>query len=254
MLDAVPPSNSLFSKMGTLPAVPMLGIEIVWFQVAGTLCNLACTHCFISCSPQNHTHKMLSLSQIRQHLEEAERLAVKEFCFTGGEPFLNREMVPILEETLKYGPALVLTNGMLINSSLAQKLKVLSDASEYSLDLRVSLDSVIEEENDEIRGPGCFRMALRGVAALAEVGFIPNIATVRVWPERRNEELLTNFKELLEELGVKRFRLKIFEPFKMGAEQSRSQGYAEEERVTWEMVQNFAPEKLQCSTSRMIKK
>ena len=34
-----------------LPLVNISHLDHLWFQVAGTLCNLTCTHCFISCSP-----------------------------------------------------------------------------------------------------------------------------------------------------------------------------------------------------------
>ena len=35
-------------------------LDTLWFQVGGTVCNLACTHCFVSCSPTNHTHEVLA--------------------------------------------------------------------------------------------------------------------------------------------------------------------------------------------------
>src|SRR5579862_3659116 len=90
------------------PFVPSNSVDTLWFQVAGTVCNLRCTHCFISCSPENHSHGMLSLASVAERLREAVLLGVREYYFTGGEPFLNREMVPILEATLKQGPAHVL--------------------------------------------------------------------------------------------------------------------------------------------------
>src|SRR5690349_12103777 len=78
-------------RKSAAPAPPFLGLDTLWFQVAGTVCNLACTHCFISCSPSNHTHEMLDLATVRRVLAEAAALGVKEYYFTGGEPFLNRE-------------------------------------------------------------------------------------------------------------------------------------------------------------------
>ena len=89
------------------PAVALRSLDTLWFQVGGTLCNLTCTHCFISCSPTNPTHEILSLETVRAYLEEAVELGVKEYYFTGGEPFINREMEDILAETLQVGPAMV---------------------------------------------------------------------------------------------------------------------------------------------------
>src|SRR5687768_15534148 len=122
------------------PSVPLLALDTLWFQVAGTVCNIECTHCFISCSPTNHAHEMMTLADVEARLDEARSLGVREYYFTGGEPFMNREMLPILEATLKQGPATVLTNGMLLRAEVCQKLRELFDASDYSLDIRVSLD------------------------------------------------------------------------------------------------------------------
>src|SRR5688572_13458918 len=93
------------------PEVPLAHLDDLWFQVAGTRCNLTCTHCFISCSPHNDRFGFLSFADVCRALEESVRLGVKEYYFTGGEPFLNKDMVAILERTLQYGPATVLTNG-----------------------------------------------------------------------------------------------------------------------------------------------
>jgi organic radical activating enzyme len=105
------------------PRVPSLALDTLWFQVAGTLCNLQCTHCFIACSPSNHSHEMLSLADVRKRLVEAVALGVREYYFTGGEPFLNPEMMAILEETLRQGPATVLTNGLLPGPDRCRRLK-----------------------------------------------------------------------------------------------------------------------------------
>ena len=35
-----------------IPEVPLKKLETLWLQVGGTLCNLECSHCFISCSPR----------------------------------------------------------------------------------------------------------------------------------------------------------------------------------------------------------
>src|SRR5215510_7400196 len=92
------------------PSVGLAHLDHLWFQVGGTLCNLECRHCFISCSPHNHNFGFLDLATVRKVLEESVRLGVKEYYFTGGEPFLNRDLVAILELTLQFGPATVLTN------------------------------------------------------------------------------------------------------------------------------------------------
>src|SRR4051812_41775992 len=90
---AVPaPARTAQGAENEFPSVPSRSLDTLWFQVAGTLCNLQCTHCFISCSPTNHSHEMLTLADVRRRLEEAIPLGVREYYFTGGEPFMNPEM------------------------------------------------------------------------------------------------------------------------------------------------------------------
>src|SRR5215813_3563380 len=124
----------------TAPLVPLSHLDDLWFQVAGTLCNLECRHCFISCSPHNQNFGFLDLDTVRRYLGESVWLGVKEYYFTGGEPFLNREMVEILELTLQYGPATVLTNGTLFKDEGLARLARAEAASPYSLEFRVSID------------------------------------------------------------------------------------------------------------------
>ncbi len=46
------------------PRVKLRSLDELWFQVSGTLCNLECTHCFISCSPHNDSFGYLSLEEV----------------------------------------------------------------------------------------------------------------------------------------------------------------------------------------------
>ena len=100
--------------MTLAPFVELRDLDHLWFQVSGTLCNLRCHHCFISCSPDNDAFGMMGLDAIQPYLHESVELGVKEYYFTGGEPFLNPQMLPILERTLALGPATVLTNATIL--------------------------------------------------------------------------------------------------------------------------------------------
>src|SRR5258708_1646463 len=115
-----------------VPEVAPAHLDDLWFQVAGTLCNLTCRHCFISCSPHNHAFGFLDLATVERFLEQSTRLGVKEYYFTGGEPFLNRDMTAILERTLHFGPATVLTNGTVFKDEWLARLRQAEDASLYS--------------------------------------------------------------------------------------------------------------------------
>ena len=129
------------------PEVALAHLDELWFQVTGTHCNLTCRHCFISCSPHNHTFGYLDLDDVRRALAESVALGVKEYYFTGGEPFLHRDMPAILELTLRYGPATVLTNGTVFKDAWLERLGAAENASPYSLEFRVSMDGFTPAEN-----------------------------------------------------------------------------------------------------------
>jgi uncharacterized Fe-S cluster-containing radical SAM superfamily protein len=213
------------------PEVALRSLDTLWFQVGGTLCNLACTHCFISCSPTNHTHEMMRLEQVRRYLREAAELGVKEFYFTGGEPFLNPEIEAILAATLAVGPASVLTNGLLLDAARCARLAALAAASQYSLDLRVSLDGYDAASNDAVRGAGTFERVLAGLRNLAAAGLNPVVTVTEVCAEAAVDSGKQRFFALLGGLGLTRPRLKVLPVFKIGAEAKRAGGYESWQRL-----------------------
>jgi MoaA/NifB/PqqE/SkfB family radical SAM enzyme len=232
--------------------VQSLSLDTLWFQVAGTLCNLACTHCFISCSPTNASHGMLSLENVKARLAEARSLGVREYYFTGGEPFMNPEMLPILQETLKQGPATVLTNGLLLTPEKCARLKALSDASEYSLDIRISIDGYTAETNDRIRGKGTFVKILAGIRNLAEAGVNPVLTVTEALEEAASPEGRERLLEWMRGLGLDRPRLKVLSLFRIGAETARGRGYEGWETLKDRRLTDEELEKLQCSSCRMV--
>src|SRR5437870_2087881 len=180
------------------PAVSLRHLDDLWFQVAGTLCNLTCAHCFISCSPHNRRFGFLDRDTVHRFLQESVPLGVKEYYFTGGEPFLNPDMVGILELTLGYGPATVLTNGTVFKAEWLNRLRKAEDSSLYSLEFRVSIDGASAAENDPIRGSGTFERALDGVQQLLAYGFLPIVTVARTKDDQDDGELVNGFVRLLQ--------------------------------------------------------
>lgn len=241
----------LEAARGDFPAVPMRGLDTLWFQVAGTVCNLECTHCFISCSPTNHSHEMMTLDQVRAYLDEAKALGVREYYFTGGEPLMNKAIFEMFEASLAQGPTSVLTNGVLIKEKYAQRLRALADGSPYSFDIRISIDGYTKEANDPIRGEGTFDRILAGIEHLAKVGLNPVITVTEACQDAATRAGRTRFLEFLRRIGLAQPRLKILPLLRMGAEASRERGYH-----TWESLAGYhlaADElaALQCSTCRI---
>ncbi|MEQ8208630.1 MAG: radical SAM protein [Lacipirellulaceae bacterium] len=234
------------------PTVELSHLDHLWFQVAGTLCNLSCHHCFISCTPKNDSFGFLTLETVRKRLEESIAHGVKEYYFTGGEPFLNREMTDILVETLRFGPATVLTNGTVLKDEWLARLAAAEQESLYSLEFRVSIDGFSPETNDPIRGEGTFERALEGVRKLVEFGFLPIITAARTWPDEDDERVVAQFVDVLKSIGYARPRLKILPALQMGAEEERTHGYRESERIDPAMLVDYDMSQLVCEHSRII--
>lgn len=260
------------------------GLETLWVQITGTLCNLRCTHCFLSCAPDNHALELMSREQIRHYLRQAEDLGVKEIYFTGGEPFLHPEALEILEDALKVAPAAVLTNGVLITEPTAARLGSLAAAASYSLEIRVSLDAPEEAANDAIRGAGTFRKALRGVRRLQDAGLMPIVTACELVAEEEGlgafgdaaapggladsvgEDLPRGVRResipsrpgagsfyhrlyrLLRDQGIERPRVKVLPVFNMG----ELEGRRSESLLTGAMLEGFDTDTLQCSGARLV--
>ena len=245
-------NEKCISSTAKVPVVEISHLDDLWFQVAGTRCNLTCHHCFISCSPKNDSFGFLSLQQACARLQESVGLGVKEYYFTGGEPFLNPDMVPILVATLRYGPATVLTNGTVLQDEWLATLAEAESSSTYSLEFRVSIDGFSAESNDPIRGKGTFDRAVRGVIKLVDAGFLPIITAARTWPDEREQEVVGRFVEFLQGAGYTRPRLKILPLLRLGAEESRTCGYSDTERITPEMMADYDAAQLICEHSRIV--
>jgi MoaA/NifB/PqqE/SkfB family radical SAM enzyme len=161
-------------------------------------------------------------------------------------------MVPILELTLGYGPATVLTNGTVLKDEWLARLARAEAASPYSLEFRISLDGFTAESNDAVRGAGTFERALRGLRRLTGHGFLPIVTVTRTSDDQDEAALFDGFVRLLRAHGCDRPRVKVLPTLRIGAEARRQRGYREEERVTPEMMDGFDAGKLICSHSRIV--
>lgn len=242
----VPPSAQSY------PSVPLYGFDTLWFQVAGTLCNLKCTHCFVSASPTNHRHEMLDLATVERYLAEALELGVKEYYFTGGEPFMNREIFEILEATLAQGPVSVLTNGLFLRPDTCRRLRQLSDASPWSLDLRISIDGWDGATNDPVRGEGTFERILQGIAHLAASGLNPVLTVTEACAGASSSEGRLRFLGFLRALGLTKPRLKVMPLLRLGAEVERTRAYASWESLRGRSLTRGESTALVCSSGRMV--
>ena len=153
--------------------VALVALETLWFNT-GTLCNLACTNCYIESSPTNDALVYLAAADVRRFLDEIANTALptREIGFTGGEPFMNREIIAMLGDALGRGHhALVLTNAMKPMRHHEASLTALRAEHGDRLTLRISLDHHARAIHDAERGPGSFDAAIKGLQWLSQQGF-----------------------------------------------------------------------------------
>ncbi len=234
------------------PTLALDHLDTLWLQVTGTLCNLACLHCFISCGPKNHSHEHMELDQVRRAVEAGATKGVKAYYFTGGEPFLHPQIREMIALTLEHGPLTVLTNGILIDEDMADWLAETFRTSRYSFDLRVSLDGTTKPENDALRGRGTFEKIIASIERLHAAGLNPVITVTTCHAESGGEEGRKKFYDFVRSRGIDKPRLKFLAPFKIGREERRGGGYENWERLVDGDLIDGESEQLQCSNCRMV--
>lgn len=234
------------------PTLEFEHLDTLWLQVTGTLCNLACLHCFITCGPNNDSHPMMTTEQVLLTLEDARKYAPKEVYFTGGEPFMHPDIKTLIAETLELAPLSILTNGILIDDEMARWLGETFRASRYSFDVRVSLDGTTAQENDAIRGRNTFEQILAAIDRLWAAGINPVITVTTCHAELGESDGRQRFIDLLKSRGIDKPRLKFLSPFKIGREERRDAGYESYERLVEGDLLEGEEFDLQCSSCRMV--
>jgi MoaA/NifB/PqqE/SkfB family radical SAM enzyme len=224
------------------PEAPFLRFTALWIQLTGTWCNLSCSHCINASGPRDPWLAPLDAQTVRRSILEAEALGVKEIYFTGGEPFLHREILPLLALALAVAPTTVLTNGTRIDERMARELAGLAEAGPYSLEVRVSLDDVDEEANDRIRGHGAWAGAVGAIRLLDAQGLLPIVTATEVL-----DGTYDRFREFLLGLGVQKPRVKIMPLLPAGRLEGSRHG-----RLTAEDLEGFDRSLLQCSETRVV--
>ena len=226
------------------PRAPFVALSTLWLVLTGTLCNLRCTHCLNTSGPDAPWLPPLDGAVARRAIAEAAALGVREIYFTGGEPFLHREILPLLETSLAIAATTVLTNGTVLTDATADALAALARASRYSLEIRVSLDAPDAETNDRVRGAGTWRRAVRAIRALDARGLLPIVTATEI---AEGAATYDRFRALLSALGIAKPRVKILPVFPVG----RAVG-APGVRLTDADLEGFDRSTLPCAETRVV--
>jgi MoaA/NifB/PqqE/SkfB family radical SAM enzyme len=141
---------------------------------------------------------------------------------------------------------------MLLREEVCRRLRELFDRSEYSLDLRVSLDGFDAASHDAIRGKGVWDRVMIGLRNLAAAGLNPVITVTTAAEGVEKGEGRTRFLELIRGFGFAKPRLKVLPLFRIGAEETRTHAYEAWERLSSDSLSDDEAATLQCASGRMI--
>lgn len=185
-------SDPLVTAKGETRAhVDFVGLQTLWFNT-GTLCNIECRNCYIDSSPTNDALVYLTAAEVRGYLDEvtAQGMPKTEIGFTGGEPFMNPDMIEMARDALSRGfRVLILTNAMLpmMRKSVRAGLTELQRDYGDLLTLRISLDHYNAENHDEERGKGTFAKSIEGMIWLRDASIKMAVAGRTMWNESEAE-------------------------------------------------------------------
>lgn len=166
---------ALTAKGEARATVALSNPQTLWFNT-GTLCNIECANCYIFSSPTNDALVYITDHEVRDYLDQLEvrKWDVSEIAFTGGEPFMNPQMIDITEAALERGyDVLILTNAMqpMMRKKMRDGLLRLHAAYPDKLTLRISVDHYSRNLHDAERGDGAFDKTITGMKWLSEHGF-----------------------------------------------------------------------------------
>jgi len=233
--------------------VALTRLKTLWFNT-GSLCNISCRNCYMDSTPKNDSLAYLSLAEVRAYLDEivAETLPVTEIAFTGGEPFMNRDLPAMLDLVLERGyRALVLSNAMKPMHHRKKALSALKARHGDRLAIRVSIDHYCREKHERVRGPDTWDPMLDGLGWLVREGFNIAVAGRACWNESE-DAARAGYAALFAEHAIP---IAAADPARLVLfpEMDGAFDVPEITQHCWDII-GVAPETMMCATSRMIVK
>ncbi|MGA2186676.1 MAG: radical SAM protein [Bryobacteraceae bacterium] len=188
-------------------------LEDLWVM-QGSICDLRCKHCYTASSPQNHRLEQIRFVELRPHLEDAARFGVQRIYFTGGEVFVNEdvlagralrneEFLQNLAFALEIAPVEILTNGRQYIRNHFDALLELRARHGDRLRLRITLESPEAAAHDAIRGKSTFAQTVETMRRLGAMGFVPVITAERpLLALNDDEEIKQAYRNLLDGMEI----------------------------------------------------
>ncbi|MFK7937786.1 MAG: radical SAM protein [Roseovarius sp.] len=229
--------------------------ETLWFNT-GTLCNITCLNCYIESSPENDRLVYITEAEVRDYLDQIEERnwPIREIAFTGGEPFMNPQMIDITRAALERGyEVLILTNAMrpMMRKRVQSGLQELATQYRDTLTLRISVDHYSAELHDKERGTGAFARTVEGMEWLRDAGLKMAVAGRTVWGETDTDSR-AGYQAFYD---AHNFKIDAHNPGMtvLFPEMDESVEVPEITTGCWDILSK-SPDAMMCSSSRMVVK
>lgn len=187
--------------LGRASRLPAWQLRELWLHT-NDACNLTCTHCLVSSSPDGS--KGLPSERLLALIDEAKSLGVERVYFTGGEPFLRKDLPALVSRVTEHHglELIVLTNGTLFDHPVYRAM--LEPMNRQRVRFQVSIDGAEAASHDALRGSGAFARACAGLSYLSKQGFQTSLTTV---PHAKNLKELKQLPALTQKLGAQSLHL-----------------------------------------------
>jgi uncharacterized Fe-S cluster-containing radical SAM superfamily protein len=229
--------------------------KTLWFNT-GTLCNIECVNCYIESSPSNDRLVYITAQEVEDYLNQIteRRWPVTEIAFTGGEPFMNPQMIEMARVSLARGyQVLILTNAMrpMMRPSVQKGLLALHAEFPGKLTLRVSLDHFEPALHDAERGAGTYEKTLKGMRWLRDAGITMAVAGRSIMSDSEAESR-AGYAAFYARHG---FDIDAHDPARtvLFPEMDETVDVPEITTACWGIL-NKSPDSLMCASSRMVVK
>lgn len=159
-------------------------------------CNLRCVHCYSQSADRDFGNE-LTHDEGLALLDDLAQFGVPVVLFSGGEPLLRPDILPLAERAAALGMrAVISTNGTLIDAAMARRLRDVGLSY-----VGVSLDG-LGAVNDRFRGvEGAFDRAVAGIEHCLAAGIKVGL---RFTITRRNYGEIPAIFDLLQRMGIPR--------------------------------------------------
>jgi len=231
--------------------VALTQLRTLWFNT-GSLCNIACNNCYMESTPTNDALAYLSARDVEKFLDEAsiKNLPLEEIAFTGGEPFMNKDLISMLHMSLSRGyKVLILSNAMKPMHHRFEALLKLRKAFGKKLAIRISIDHYSRMKHEEVRGINTWEPMLRGIQWLSKNNFNFAVAGRTCWEESENQAR-DGYAALFKAQNI-RLNAKNPASLVLFPEMDSKMDVPEITINCWDLL-GVTPERMMCASSRMV--